>query len=45
MGASHSVEPDVHEPDIEVTETDIDPEIEYDTFEEKDDIQWLWPFI
>lgn len=45
MGASHSVEPDVYVPDIEVPEPDIESEDEYDAFEEKDEIHWLWPFI
>ena len=46
MGASHSVEPDVAVPDIEdpEPETEIDSD-EYDEFEEKNEIQWLWPFI
>ena len=46
MGASHSVEPDVYVPDIEVPEPEIESD-EYDAFEEKekDENQWLWPFI
>ena len=45
MGASQSVEPDIHVPDIEVPEPEIESDDEYEEFEEKDEIRWLWPFI
>jgi hypothetical protein len=44
MGASHSVEPDVHVLDTEDPEPEIE-ELEEEVVEEVDDIHWLWPFI
>ena len=45
MGASHSSQPDVHVPDAEEPEPEIEEEDLEDAFEEPDDIRWLWPFI
>ena len=45
MGSSHSSEPDVHVPDVEVPEPEVEPETETEPYEEPDDIRWLWPFI
>ena len=44
MGASHSSEPDVPLPDIEIPEPEMDEyDEEYDDYE--NEIQWLWSFI